>query len=120
MLMRYLVRLACNVVALYVAAWAISGITYGDAWWSLLIAAAVFTLVNMFIKPIIQLLSLPFIIVTLGLLILVINACMLLLTSWLSRQLGLGFHVDGFWTAVLGSIIISVATWLIELVVDER
>ena len=42
------------------------------------------------------------------------------LTSWLSGQLGLHFHVDGFWTAVLGSIIISVATWLIELVVDER
>ena len=75
----------------------------------------IFGVVNAIVRPIVTLLSIPFIILTLGLLLFVINALMLLLTSWLSGQLGLHFHVDGFWTAVLGSIIISVATWLIEL-----
>ena len=79
-----------------------------------------FGVVNAIVRPVVTILSIPFIILTLGLLMFVINALMLLLTSWLSGQLGLHFHVDGFWTAVLGSIIISVATWLIELVVDER
>ena len=49
-----------------------------------------------------------------------INAFMLLLTSWLSRQLGLGFHVDGLWTAILGGIVITVATWVLELLLPDR
>jgi putative membrane protein len=57
---RILVRFACNAVALYVAAWLLKDITYGDQWWTLLIAAAVFTVVNMWLKPVLQVLSLPF------------------------------------------------------------
>ena len=113
MLMRYLVRLACNVVALYVAAWAISGITYGDAWWSLLIAAAVFTLVNMFIKPIIQLLSLPFIIVTLGLFLFLLNILMLYITDWLVRD----FDISSFGAGLLGAIVVSVVNWILSFVI---
>ena len=62
-------------------------------------------MVNAVVRPVVKFLSLPFIILTLGLLIFVINALMLLLTSWLAGQLGLGFHVDGFWTAVVGAIV---------------
>jgi putative membrane protein len=61
-----LVRWASNVVALFVAAWALSGVDYGDQWWTLLIAAAVFTLVNAWLKPLVAVLSIPFIVVTLG------------------------------------------------------
>ncbi len=65
-------------------------------------------------KPILQILSIPFIIITLGLFLLVINAGMLLLTSWLAEQLDIGFHVDGFWTAVGGAIVITVVTWMVD------
>ena len=59
-------------------------------------------------------LSIPFIIVTLGLFLLVINAGMLLLTSWLADQLDIGFHVDGFWSAVGGAIVITLSTWVVD------
>ena len=65
-------------------------------------------------KPILQILSIPFIIITLGLFLLVINACMLLLTSWLAEQFDIGFHVDGFWTAVGGAIVITIVTWVVD------
>ena len=65
-------------------------------------------------KPILQILSIPFIIVTLGLFLLVINAGMLLLTGWLAEQFDLGFHVDGFWTAVGGAIVITIVTWMVD------
>jgi putative membrane protein len=122
---RFLLRVVVNALALAVATWLLSGITVtgdntGQRLVTLLLVGAVFGVVNAIVRPVVTILSIPFIILTLGLLMFVINALMLLLTSWLSGQLGLHFHVDGFWTAVLGSIIISVATWLIELVVDER
>jgi putative membrane protein len=63
----------------------------------------------------VTLLSLPFIILTLGLLVLVINALMLLLTSWVAGRLELGFHVDGLWAAILGGIVVMLATWILEL-----
>jgi putative membrane protein len=56
---------------------------------------------------------------TLGLLLFVINAFLLLLTEWISRAFGLGFSVDGFWTAVLGAIIITVVTWALEFVLPD-
>ena len=123
--MRFLLRVVVNALALAAATWLLSGITVtgdnaGQQLVTLLLVGVVFGVVNAIVRPIVTILSIPFIILTLGLLLFVINALMLLLTSWLSGQLGLHFHVDGFWTAVLGSIIISVATWLIELVVDER
>jgi putative membrane protein len=122
---RFLLRVVVNALALAAATWLLSGITVtgdnaGQQLVTLLLVGVVFGVVNAIVRPVVTILSIPFIILTLGLLLFVINALMLLLTSWLSGQLGLHFHVDGFWTAVLGSIIISVATWLIELVVDER
>jgi putative membrane protein len=63
----------------------------------------------------VTLLSLPFIILTLGLLVFFINALMLMLTSWVAGLVGLEFHVDGFWTAVLGAIVVTVATWFLEI-----
>jgi putative membrane protein len=107
-----LVRFACNAVALYVAAWALSGVTYGDEWWSLLIAAAVFTVVNMWLKPIVTLLSLPFIILTLGLFLFVVNILMLYVTDWLTD-----FHLSSFGTAALAAIIVTVVNWVLHAVV---
>jgi putative membrane protein len=123
--MRFLIWVTVNAIALAAATWLLEGITVtggtgGHRALTLLLVAIVFGLVNAIVRPIVTLLSLPFIILTLGLLVLVINACMLLLTSWLSQQLGLGFHVDGFWTAVLGAIVITIATWILELLLPDR
>ena len=123
--MRFLIWVAVNALALAAATWLLEGITVTGGTerhrvTTLLLVAVVFGLVNAIVRPIVTLLSLPFIIVTLGLLILVINAFMLLLTSWLSRQLGLGFHVDDLWTAILGGIVITVATWILELLLPDR
>ncbi|MBR7678664.1 phage holin family protein, partial [Streptomyces daliensis] len=65
-------------------------------------------------------LSLPLLILTLGLFTLVINALMLLLTSWLSDKLDLSFHVEGFWTAVLGGLIISIVSWALNMALPDK
>jgi len=120
----FLVRVIVNALALAVAAWLFDGITVtgssnGDKVLTLLLVAVVFGLVNAIIAPIVKLLSLPFIILTLGLLLLVINAFMLLLTSKIAEALDLGFHVDGFWTAVWGSLVISIASAVIGAVLQD-
>jgi putative membrane protein len=85
-----------------------------EKWLPLLIVALILGVVSSFVKPVLQILSIPFIIVTLGLFLLVINAGMLLLTDWLAGKLDIGFHVDGFWTAVGGAIVITVVTWVVD------
>jgi putative membrane protein len=112
--MRLLLRFACNAVALYVAAWAISGVSYGDDWWSLLIAAAVFTLVNMWVKPILTILSLPFIIVTLGLFLFLLNILMLYITDWLTD-----FDLTSFGAAALAAIVVSVVNWVLGMLLPD-
>lgn len=72
------------------------------------LVALVFTAINAFVAPVLKTLSLPFIIITLGFALLVINALLLLLTEWITDKFGVAFHVDGFWWAVLGSIVISI------------
>ena len=119
--MKIAVRILLNALALAAAAWLLDGITLtgasdGDRLAALLVVAVVFGVVNTFVRPVVTLLSLPFIILTLGLLIPVINAFMLLLTSWVAQRIGLGFHVAGFWTAVVGALVVSIATWVLELV----
>lgn len=113
--MTFVTRVLANAVALAVAAWLFDGIRVrgGDTTRQVLTVlgvAVVFGVVNAVVAPVVKLLSLPFIIVTLGLLLLVINALMLILTSRISEAVGLGFRVDGFWTAVFGSIVISVVS----------
>ncbi|NUR09849.1 MAG: phage holin family protein [Nocardioidaceae bacterium] len=119
--MRFVVWVVVNALALATAAWLLDGITVtGDSTGrrvlTMLVVGLIFGLVNGIIAPVVKLLSLPFILLTLGLLIFVINALMLLLTSWIAGLFDVGFHVDGFWTAVLGAIIVSIATWVLELI----
>lgn len=122
--MSFLVRIVVNALALAVATWLLAGITMTGASdtgraVSLVLVAAVFGVVNAVVRPVVNLLSLPFIILTLGLLLLVINGLMLLLTGWLSERLGLGFEVDGFGTAVLGALVVTVVTWAVALLLPE-
>jgi putative membrane protein len=122
---RFLIWVVVNALALAVATGllpgiTLTGVTKGDQVVTLVLVALVFGVVNAIVRPVVMLLSIPFIILTLGLLIFVINALMLLLTSWLSGQLGLGFHVDGLVTAILGGVIVAVATWILERLLPSR
>jgi putative membrane protein len=110
-----LLRWVSNVVALFVAAWLLSGIDYGDSWWTLLIAAAVFTVVNAWVKPILSILSIPFIIVTLGLFYFLINVLMLYVTDWIVPD----FEIETFWWGVLGAIIVSIVNGLMNIVLPD-
>jgi putative membrane protein len=116
---KLLVRWVCNVAALFVAAWILSGISYGSDWWTLFIAAAVFTLVNVWVKPVLAVLSIPFIVVTLGLFYFLINVFMLYLTDWIVP----GFEIKTFWWGVLAAIIVSIVNGLLNMVMpgdDDR
>jgi putative membrane protein len=122
--MRLVVKLLVNAVALAIATWLLAGITLRGSSTTarivtLLVVAAIFAVINSFVRPLAKLLSLPFIVLTLGLLIFVINALMLLLTSWISGRLDLAFHVDGFWTALVGSLIVSVVSWLLNVFLPD-
>lgn len=109
-MIKLIVRLLINAVALWVAASIVSGISLSESLVEVLIVALIFGLINALIKPILKILSFPLIIITLGLFTLVINAFLLLLTDWLSVAL----EVDGFWSAVLGAIIISLVSWFLS------
>ena len=120
-----IIRLLANAVALAIAAWLVGGITLegatrGKQIVTLLIVAAIFGIVNAIVKPVVKLLSLPFIILTLGLLTFVINALMLWLTSWITGKLDVQFHVDGFWSALFGALIISVVGMIINAVLPDK
>lgn len=125
--MRFLTWLLTNAVALAVATLLFDGIRFtgprtGQAELTekllpLLVVALILGVVTSFVKPVLTILSIPFIIVTLGLFLLVINAGMLLLTGWLADRLDIGFHVDGFLTALGGALVITVVTWVVDAMV---
>lgn len=119
--MRFLIRLLINAAALWVASAIVPGIGYTGGWANLLLVALVFGALNAVIRPILALLSCPLQILTLGLFTLVLNAGMLALTGVVSRELRLGFTVEGFWPALLGGLVISVVSMLLSAFVgDER
>jgi putative membrane protein len=113
--MRLLLKLLINAAALWAAGLLVSGIDLEGSVWAILLAALVFGLVNTFIKPILKLLSLPVMIVTLGLFAVIINAGMLLLTGWLTDAL----EVADFWSALLGAIVISVVSAVLNVFVPN-
>lgn len=120
--MRFITWLLTNAAGIAVAAWLLDGITVEGADWKakavpLLVVALILGLVTVFVEPIVKVLSLPFIVLTIGLFLLVINALMLLLTSWIAGQADVGFHVEGFWTALIGSLIITIVTGFIDIAV---
>lgn len=73
--------------------------------------------VTAWVKPVLTVLSIPFILVTLGFFLLVLNALLLFFTEWVADLFDLGFHVEGFWTAVGGALVISITTWILDALV---
>lgn len=130
--MRFLTWLLTSAVALAVATLIFDGIrfsgpTQGQAEIEhkilpLLGVALILAVISSLVKPVLTILSIPFIVLTLGLFLLVINAAMLMLTAWFADLLDLGFTVDGFWTAVGGALVITLTTWVVDGVLgrDEK
>ncbi|WP_026535551.1 phage holin family protein [Arthrobacter sp. H14] len=131
----FLVRVLINALALWVASWILSGISIsaseaeglaqGNDTVALILGylfiGLIFGLVNSLVKPIVSLLSLPLTILTLGLFTIVINAGMLMLTSWLSSFTPIEFGVDSFfWSAILGAIIISIVSLIVGAITPGK
>ena len=117
--MGIIIRTIAVALATALAAWLLPGIevTGGDTTrvaLTLVGVAVIIGLVNALVKPVVAALSGCLVILTFGLFLLVINAFMLQLSAWLAAQVGRGFRVDGFWTALLGSIVISVVSGMIS------
>ncbi|GAA0583841.1 MULTISPECIES: phage holin family protein [Actinomadura] len=122
--MKILIRLVISAVALWAAEMLVDGVelTAGDTAervLTLLAVAAIFGIVNAVLKPIIKVLGCAFYVLTLGLFALLVNAGLLMLTSWLAGELDLPFHVEWFWPAFWGAIIVGVVGWLLNLFVSD-
>jgi putative membrane protein len=122
-LTKFLIRWGITAAAVAVAAWLVPGISVDEPHrvLTVLLVALVLGLVNAFIRPLLSVLSCGLIVLTLGLFTLVINGLMLWLASAITvNWLGLGFHVNGFWNAVLGALIISVISLLASTLVGKK
>ncbi len=114
-----IIRLLINAAALWAATRLVPGISFDGDWRLLFVVALVFGVLNVSVRPILMLLTLPFLIITLGLFTFVLNALMLWLTSAISNALGLGFHVEGFGAAFLGALVVSVVSFMLSLFVPS-
>lgn len=125
---RFLSTWLVSAVALSVAAWLLgdhmdigtSGDENLDRIITVLVVALVFSVINSILGPIIKLLSLPFIIITLGLALLIINALLLLLTEQITDAFDVAFHVDGFGWAIVASIVISISQSIVNAFVGTE
>ena len=116
---RFLIRLVVNAVAIWAAVELVPGLNYEGNTASLLLVALVFGVVNALVRPLLLLLTCPFIILTLGLFVLVVNTIMLSLTVWLSGIFDLGLTSTGFWATFLGALVISIVSSLINLIIKD-
>ena len=118
-------RFLASAAALAVATWLLPGIVLADGDLgsrsiTLLVVAAIFGVVNSIVKPLFKFVSAPLILITLGLFLLVINAALLLLVSWVAGQLHLGWHVTDWGSAVWGGLIVSVVSFILNAFFNKR
>jgi putative membrane protein len=123
--MGILIRLAISALALWISTLILKGITLGGdsvprKILTLILVAVIFGLVNAILRPVIKTLGCALYVLTLGLIALVVNGLLLLLTSWIAGKLDLPFHVDKFWpTAVLGALIVGIISWVLNMFVPD-
>jgi putative membrane protein len=124
--MGYLIRLAISAVALWITTLLISGVAVttdstAKKIGTLLAVAAIFGIINAIIRPIVKTVGCAFYVLTLGLIAIVVNGLLFLLTSWIADKIGLPFHVDNFWpSAVLGALIVGIVSWILSMVVPDK
>jgi len=114
--MKMILSIAANAVALYATAYVVPGITFRGSWVELLVAGALFGLLNLIVRPIALLLSLPALVLTLGLFYFVLNGLLL----WGFSKLMPGYNVSGLWAGILGSLVIMAVNWVIWAVVGPK
>lgn len=114
---RLVIQVVIIAVALVVADRLLPGLTLTDSIGGLVVVSIVFGLINAFIRPVVSLLTCPINVLTLGLFTFVVNALMLMLTSWLT---GGQVSTDGFWSALLGGIIVSVVSLVLNMVLSDN
>jgi putative membrane protein len=119
-LRRLLIRWLTSTLAIFVAVWLVPGIEFVGPGWQLGIVALILGLLGALLRPLLLLFTLPLILLTLGFFVLVINALLLALTSALADQLGIAFSVDGFGSAVLGGLVISLVSGVLNLLVGDH
>jgi putative membrane protein len=120
--MKLILRWAAVTLALFAAVYLVPGITVDDpnAWTVFVIMALILGLVNALVRPFLKLLSCPLILLTLGLFVLVINGASFLLASRIAESLGVGFYVDGYWSAFLGAFIVSVVSVFFNIFLKDH
>jgi len=114
-----LLHWAVDAAALWLAAYLLPGLDFTGNVVRLLLVAAVFGLVNSFLRPLLTVLTCPLIVLTLGLFTLVINALMLLVTGWVSARWDLGFTVSGFWAAFWGGLVVGLVSLLLSMAIPK-
>ena len=117
---KFFVRWAINAVALFVAVLIVPGIQFNGAWTGILWLALIFGLLNALVRPLLKFLTCPLILLTLGLFTILINTAMLMLTSNIGQSFGIGFTVDGFWQALLGSLVISFVSVVMGFILRDE
>jgi putative membrane protein len=117
--LQLIIRWAISSLAIFAAILLVPGIEFSGPGWHIGVVALVFGLLNALLRPLIYLLTCPLVILTLGLFGLVINAVLLGLTSALADQLGISFHIDGFWPAFWGGLVISLVSTLLSVLAGD-
>lgn len=117
---KFLLRWGINAVALYAAVEFVAGINYDGDWTGLLWLALIIGLLNALVRPLLKMLTFPLIILTLGLFTIIINTIVLMMTSSIGQAFNLGLSVDGFGSALLGSIVISLVSVVLSLFVRDE
>jgi putative membrane protein len=115
-----LLRWIASAVAVGLAVYLLPGLEYDGRIETLFVVALILGLVNAVVRPIVKMLACGIIVLTLGLALFVINALMLYLTGYLAESFGYGFHVDDFASALIGSVVISLATWFLSLLIKDK
>lgn len=124
--MTFVLRVLINALAIWLATLVLDGLDVvgGDDTLTtvlvFLVVALVFGIVNAVVKPIVKLFSLPLYILTLGLFTLIVNALMLSLVGWLSERTEYGLRIDSFWTAVIGALLISVVSFVLNVALKTK
>ncbi|MEJ2353586.1 MAG: phage holin family protein [Anaerolineales bacterium] len=120
--MKLIIRWIIGAIAIAVAVWLVPGIRIegSSAWVVVALMAIILGFVNAIIRPILAFLSCGFIVLTLGLFMFIVNGISFWLASWIAvNWFNIGFYVDGLWPAILGSIVVSIVTFLLALLLPD-
>jgi putative membrane protein len=117
---RFIVRWIINAVALFAAVYFVPGIHLQGAWTSIIWLALIFGLINAILRPLLKLLTCPLIFLTLGLFTLAINTFLFWLTGQAGGLFDIGFSIDGFWSAVLGGVVVTVVSVVMSLILKDE